>query len=248
MNTFSDHFSGIAKHYQQFRPEYPMQLYDVILRHCNELNIALDVGAGTGQATRELAKHFQQVWAIDPSQTQCEQLASIPEVKSWVASAEAMGVESQSVDLITVAQAAHWFDLEAFYKECRRVLKPDGLLAIWCYGPAVLEHPANAVLQTFYSETLAEYWPPERQWVDRLYEGLPFPLKAIETPALTIRYQWNLERLLGYVATWSARRRYQQQTQKDPIQELKNMLDQYHLENVDVDVCWSIGLKLGRFQ
>lgn len=247
MANFSDHFSGIADRYQQFRPEYPMQLYEYILQHCDQLNTALDVGAGTGQATRELAKHFKQVWAIDLSQTQCEQLTTIPGVTSWVACAEAMGAEPQSADLITVAQAAHWFDFEQFYKECRRVLKPNGLLAIWCYGPAILEHPANEVLQTFYSVTLDPYWPPERYWVDQLYEGMPFPLQTIETPPFNIRYRWSLDQLLGYVATWSASRRYQQRTEIDPIPDLKAKLQQYPFAAEGVNVCWPIGLKLGRF-
>jgi SAM-dependent methyltransferase len=136
------------------------------------------------------------------------------------APAEASGLEPASLDLVTVAQAAHWFDLPAFYAEVRRVLKPGGVLALWCYERLTLNPELDAPIAAFYAGLLGPYWPPERQWVEAGYRTLEFPLAEIASPAFDMTADWNLEQLLGYFSTWSALKRYRQATGQDPLPAL----------------------------
>jgi ubiquinone/menaquinone biosynthesis C-methylase UbiE len=129
--TFKDHFSRLAAQYAEFRPRYPGALFDLLARVGPARELAWDCACGSGQATLDLVERFGSVVATDASAQQIAAAKPHPRVEYRVARAEDSGLESKSVDVITVAQSLHWFDRPAFYAEARRVLRPHGVLAVW---------------------------------------------------------------------------------------------------------------------
>ncbi len=214
----ADHFSPVAADYAQYRPRYPAELFQWLASQVLNHNTAWDCAAGSGQASVDLAAHFTRVIATDISAAQLDAAPVCPNISYRVASAENSGLESQSVDLICVAQALHWFDLERFYAEVRRVLTPHGILAAWTYNLFTIEgDTVNTCVNYFYEHTVGAYWPPERQIVASGYRTLPFPFREITPPELQMQTQWTLAQLSGYLRSWSATGRYQQSTGIDPV-------------------------------
>jgi SAM-dependent methyltransferase len=162
LNTFKDHFSSASDRYAAYRPDYPAALFAWLAGLCAERELAWDCATGSGQAALGLAPHFRRVVATDASAEQVRHAAPHPLIDYRVAPAEASGLADHSVDLVTVAQAAHWFDLPRFYAEAARVLKPGGAIAVWGYGRMLLPGEMDGLFQRFYAKTVGPYWPPER--------------------------------------------------------------------------------------
>jgi ubiquinone/menaquinone biosynthesis C-methylase UbiE len=219
------------------RPDYPGELAAWLAESAPGRKHALDVGCGTGQFTRLLAGAFDEVTGFDPSADQLAHAAAHPRIRYVCAPAEKLDAPNGCADLITAAQAAHWFDLPAFYDEARRVAAPGAVLALISYGapqlyrsalivtdqgaektrgaghssgPSVLDPELDARFQRFYTQEIGPYWPAERRLVDSGYRDLAFPFTEIEPPRLEIRRDWDLAALLGYIGTWSATRRAQE--------------------------------------
>jgi SAM-dependent methyltransferase len=218
MQAFKDHFSTHAAQYAAYRPRYPAALIDYLASISPARNLALDVGCGTGQLATALAERYSRVIAIDASAQQIANAAPCERVEYRIAPAERSGVADSSVDLVTAAQAAHWFDLEAFYAEARRVAKSEAALALITYGTGYIEAgDVDTILQHFYSTVLGPYWPPERRIVEDGYKSLPFPFREIEPPSFEMEASWSLHELLGYVFTWSAVRGAEKALGRAPI-------------------------------
>lgn len=209
--SFKDHFSADAARYAVFRPVYPPLLVDWLASLCPSKGLALDVGCGSGQLSWALARRFERVVATDASAEQIAKAVASPKVRYVVAPAERSGLEGGTADLVVAAQAAHWFELEAFYAEVKRVVRPGGIVALVCYERCVIDGGAiDAAVERLYSGRLGAFWPPERRHVESGYRNLPFPfdeLPASEVPRLEMTESWTRGQLLGYVATWSAVRR-----------------------------------------
>lgn len=203
-DTFHDHFSSRSTDYARFRPTYPPELAAWLAGIAPSRRLALDCGCGNGQLSTLLAVEFAQVVATDASPQQIANATAHPRVSYRVAPAEHSGLDDASVDLVTAAQAAHWFDLDAFYREVRRVLRPGGRVALISYGITETGGAAGEVLADFYANVVGRYWPAERRHVETGYRRLPFPFDEIAAPAMAMRAQWSLDQLLGYVDTWSA--------------------------------------------
>jgi SAM-dependent methyltransferase len=171
-----------------------------------------------------LSPHFKKVIATDASAEQITHASGPANVQFRVATAESSGLEDGSVNLITVAQAAHWFDLPAFYAEARRVLKTRGVIALWGYGRLVLPGKLDEPFDHFYSGFLGPYWPPERRLIDEGYRSLDFPFDGIHAPDFFIKVEWNLPRLLAYLSTWSAVKRYEADNGHSPLPGLESGL------------------------
>jgi SAM-dependent methyltransferase len=222
---FHDHFSAVANRYADFRPHYPPELFDYLATLVPRDALVWDCAAGNGQATVDLAKRFSRVVATDASAEQISSATPQAGVEFRVAPAEASGLSDESVGLITVAQALHWFDLDRFYKEADRVLTPGGILAVWAYGINVVEGDGvNAVVQDFYGNTLDEYWPPQRRLVENGYRTIPFPFCEVQPPVFRMDALWTLEQLMGYFSTWSAVNRYIKANGRDPLEPLTETL------------------------
>ncbi|HTQ81570.1 MAG TPA: class I SAM-dependent methyltransferase, partial [Thermoanaerobaculia bacterium] len=180
--TFKDHFSGHAASYAAHRPGYPPELFAYVTSLTAGKDLAWDCATGNGQAAVALAETFDQVIATDASPQQLAHAPAHPRIEYRVATAEDSGLAPASIDLLTVAQAVHWFDFDRFYAEARRVLRPGGAIALWTYN--LLRHPAlNELIDHLSQKIVGAYWPPERRWVDEDYRNLPFPFPELPSPA-----------------------------------------------------------------
>lgn len=221
---FKDHFSGHAGSYARFRPGYPSDLYAWLAEATPARDLAWDVGTGNGQAARGLAEHFVRVVATDASAEQLRHALAPKNVTFRQALAERSGLDDATVDLVAVGQALHWFDLDSFYAEVHRVLRPRGLLAAWTYQLNVVTPAVDAEIRHFYEEVVGPWWPPERVHVERAYRDLAFPFVEREVPTFSLETQWTLDDYLDYIATWSAVRRYRLDRGDDPIPALRSRL------------------------
>lgn len=219
---FRDHFSGHADAYARFRPVYPPRLFAWLASVAPGHERAWDCATGNGQAARGLAPHFREVVATDASAEQLRSAAPHPGVVFRVAAAESSGLEDASVDLVTVAQALHWFDLPRFFAEAARTLRPGGVVAAWCYVQVAVSAEVDAVVARLYGETVGPFWPPERALVEDGYRSLalPPPFVEVDAPELAMEARWTLSELLGYLGTWSAAQRYRRATGRDAVVEV----------------------------
>lgn len=199
-------FEGGGQAYAAFRPEYPPELAAHLAGLAPGRGLALDAGCGSGQLTVQLAGHFERVIGVDPSADQLAHAARHDRVSYLCAPAEAIPLDVRA-DLITAAQAAHWFDLPAFYAEARRLAAPEAVIALVSYGVLRLDPELDAPFARFYRDGIGPYWPPERALVDGGYRGIDFPFAELPAPALSITRDWDLAGFLGYLSTWSAVRR-----------------------------------------
>ncbi|MGF1548267.1 MAG: class I SAM-dependent methyltransferase [Thiotrichales bacterium] len=244
---FRDHFSAVADDYAAFRPNYPPELFAWLAAQLPRRSRAWDCACGNGQASLGLAEYVDQVLATDASAAQIAAAPVHPRIEWRVAPAEESGLTAASVDLVTVAQALHWFDLAVFYREVLRVLRPGGVLAVWCYGVFRAEDAAiDALLQHFYAETLDAYWPPERRVVERGYRDLAFPFAEFATPTYSLQQAWTLPQLLGYLRSWSATARFTQARRYDPVAILaSDLVPVWGNTERRVGFTWPLALRAG---
>lgn len=226
--TFTDLFSERAAIYAQFRPEYPGEIFDwlrgLVYRH----DAVWDCATGNGQAAKALVGIFSRVIATDANAEQIAHAVPVDGIEYRVADASDSGLPNQSVNMVTVAQALHWLDLDAFYAEARRVLTPDGALVIWGYGDPVMETEALDLIVNAYNRgTIEDYWMPERTILLERYANVTFPFREIETPTLTLERRWTLWELVGYLRTWSATANYIKKTGTDPIPAVEAKLAEH---------------------
>jgi len=216
---FPDHFSQQASDYARYRPLYPATLYDYLASLTLDHDRAWDVGTGNGQAAIGLAQHFRSVSATDPSEQQIALAPPHERVTYRVATAEHSAIEDRSIDLVTVALAVHWFDLDRFYAEVKRVLKPDGVIAVWTYNFTEITSEVDRVMESYYHDVLGKFWPPQIRWVDEHYQTLPFPFDEITPPDFFVEATWSLDNLFGYLSSWSAAPKYKIAHGCDPLDE-----------------------------
>lgn len=247
-SNFVDRFGARADAYAAYRPTYPSALFTWLAELAPARTLAWDCGTGSGQAATALGELFDLVVGTDASAAQVMAAAAHPRVRYLVAAAESSGLRDSSVDLCTVAQALHWFDLEKFYAEVRRVLVPGGILAVWTYAAMNLdEESIDRHIQHFYSGVVGPYWPRERRLVESGYRALAFPFEDMTSPAFALHADWPLGRLLGYVRTWSAVSRYVLERGDDPVAALeKTLRPLWGPPERKRRVYWPMSLRLGR--
>jgi SAM-dependent methyltransferase len=245
--TFKDHFSSRASDYLQFRPTYPPSLFEYLASLEPHRETAWDVGCGNGQAAVELARHFARVIATDASAQQIDNARPDPRVEYRVAPAEDSGIPDGSVDLVTIAQALHWFGFDRFYREVRRVARPGAVIAAIAYGLLRITPEVDPIVEQFYVDILGSFWPPERRFIDEGYRTIPFPFAEIVPPHLAIEKDWTFEHLTGYLETWSAVKVYRKEKGKDPLDLVLDDLRRAWGETEAVRrVVWPLHLRVGR--
>lgn len=212
-----DNFSAQSAQYAQFRPGYPAELYAFLFAQCRGFGRVWDCATGNGQMAVELAKRFQRVDATDISENQLKNAVQQPNIYYRLGSAETPDFPDHSLDLITVGQAAHWFQLDRFYEAALKALKPGGVLALVGYHLLKINPAVDALVYHFYQNTLAGCWDPERALVESRYQTLPFPLREIPFPEMSTQYTWTPNHLLGYLSSWSAVRHYKTKFGHDPL-------------------------------
>lgn len=242
---FKDHFSGHASAYAAARPDYPPELFAWLAGKAPARNRAWDCATGSGQAAVELANHFAEVIATDASAEQIANAVPRPGIEYHVAPAEAPGLAARSIDLVTVAQAAHWFDRPRFYAAAREVLRDGGLVALWGYGLFEIDPGLDSLVGRFYRETVGPYWPPERRLIDERYVTLDFPFAEITPPEFAMRRTWTRERVLAYLRTWSAVQRYRKSSGDDPVRLIEPEFTALWGDRAEREVCWPLYLRMG---
>lgn len=216
--SFQDHFSTQAVQYAERRPRYPAALFAWLAERSPARARCWDAGCGNGQAAVALAGHFDAVIATDPSVAQIAAATPHPRITYRAEPAESPSLDVDSVDLITVAQAYHWLDHARFAAAAERVLRSDGLLAVWCYGLCRVDPAIDAQFMRLYDDILGADWPPERVHVENGYRDLPLPFEPIASlPGFAMEVDWTCTEYLGYLRTWSAVQRYQKRTGEDPV-------------------------------
>lgn len=215
-----DRFSGHADTYARYRIDYPDALYKYILSFVNSRQRAWDCATGNGQVASCLSHYFDQVDATDISQTQIDQAPPLPNVRYQIGEAGKTPFENDRFDLVTVGQALHWFDVEAFHHEVRRVLKPGGVVAEWGYGLNTVSPAVDALVNDFYANTIGSYWDPMRQHVENRYAQLPFDFANPQRADFTVERNWTAGWFLNYLRTWSAVRKFIAANGNDPVDAL----------------------------
>jgi ubiquinone/menaquinone biosynthesis C-methylase UbiE len=245
---FKDHFSGVANRYADFRPHYPAELFDYLATLVPRSQIVWDCAAGNGQATVDLAQRFERVTGTDASKEQIGSAAQRPNIEYRVVPAESSGLSDNSVGLVTVAQALHWFDFAKFYAEVERVLAPGGVIAVWAYGINIVEGDAvNELVENYYSNVVGPYWPPERVLVEQGYRTIPFPFEEIAPPRFRMVTHWALDELLGYFSTWSATNRFVKANGHNPLETLRAELARVWGDvEMKRNVIWPLSVRVGR--
>lgn len=233
--------------YARYRPTYPDRLAQFLASASPNNRLALDVGCGNGQLALRLASGFERVVGIDASFDQIAHAVHRERVEYRCAPAEKLPLRDGSASLVASAQAAHWFDLPAFFEEVRRVCVPGGVLALISYGAPCLESGLNERFDHFYREEIGTYWPPERKLVDEGYAGIDFPFSEFPTPPMSIQLQWNLPELLGYISTWSAVRRAREEGRQEILSSFaEEMAKLWGSSDVRRSICWPINMRIGR--
>ena len=211
-----DRFSEHARQYAAFRPRYPQTLYDFIFQHVATFDLSWDAGTGNGQAATSLASRFNKVHATDISIKQLENAVQMPNI-SFVEGGETTHLPDRSVDLITVAQAIHWFDRMKFFKEANRVGKSGSVVAVWGYGLLKIDEIIDPLISEFYVSVVGPFWDTERKLIDQQYATIEFPFDEIPSPTFTMDVEWTLSELEGYLTTWSAVQKYWKEVGENPV-------------------------------
>ena len=248
MPTFNDHFSGHASDYANARPHYPDALFYWLASQCARRALVWDAGCGNGQASVALARHYESVYASDPSAEQIAAVESHSRVRYAVEAAEHCALPDASADLVTVAQAMHWFDVSRFQAEVRRVLVPGGVFAAWTYAQSRVTPAVDAVFDRFHDALLDGYWPAGREHVIDGYRNLPFAFTRLaNAPAFEMRCDWTLLQYLAYLRSWSASQRYLRSTGNDAVAMIETEIRAAWGDPQQVRaVVWPLTLHVGR--
>ena len=250
MKEAQDNFSRQAAIYKKYRPTYPQQLYDEILRHVTNRTSCWDCATGNGQVALELSKYFTTVQATDISTAQLKEARPKNNIYYSQGRAEQSSFKADQFDLITVAQAAHWLDVEAFGKEAKRVAKNNGIIAIWGYGLLRINKAIDTLLDEFYYEIVGPYWDPQRKHIDNAYETLDFDFELLNhRKDLNISTVWSLGQLKGYLNSWSSVQHYINKTgKKTPVNKLIKRINSLWDSELNQEVKFPLFLKVGKIR
>ena len=218
-------FSQNSDQYAKSPPQYPAELFAYLSELCINHNSAWDCATGNGQAAVSIANHFSHVEATDISAEQLEHSLSHPKVRYSVCPAERTPFENEVFDLVTVATAVHWFDQPKFFQEVDRVLRPEGILAIWSYGFFKIEVGIDEIITREFSNPIDPFWAEGNRQMFRGYREVALPFAEIQDlPAFTMQVEWNLEQLTAFLRTWSAVKRYTTELGVDPVENMESKL------------------------
>lgn len=243
---FQDHFSGVSPAYARYRPRYPEALFDALRAAAPRGVLAWDAATGSGQAAAALVGRFARVVASDAAVSQLARARIAPRLAYVAATCEEAPLAAGTVDLVTVGQALHWLDLDRFYGEVRRVLSPGGVVAAWTYSLFTVDPAVDRVVRRFHDEDVGPYWPDSRRHVERGYRDIPFPFARLDLPPVEMEADWERERALGYIATWSAVDRYRRAMGEDPVPGLRNELQALWPADETRRLRWRLTVLAGR--
>lgn len=242
-----DNFSKQSSAYSKFRPQYSNEIIAYIISFVENKSKALDVATGNGQVAYKLSADFETVYGIDISQNQLDNAYVADNINYKAASAENTFFEDQEFDLITVAQAVHWFNFDLFYKEVYRILKPNGVIAVLGYGLFSTNSNTDIILHNFYYNIVGTYWDAERKYLDENYQTIPFPFEEQVVEKFENQLEWSFEELIGYLETWSSVQHYIKKNNKNPLDLIRDTLKISWEEN-DKKVTFPMLLRIGKLK
>lgn len=211
---------------------------------CEKRKLAWDCATGNGQTAVALTAYFDRIIATDASEAQIRSATSHPRIDYRVARAERSALDPRSVDLITVSQALHWFDIDRFFDEVMRVLVPGGVFSAWSYGLCAVDPAIDAHILELYRR-MDDYWPPERRLVEDRYRSIELPMPAIAVPGFEMTANWKVDAMLGYLRTWSACQHCLREVGTDPVDTIEEALRRLWGAEAR-EVRWPLALKVGR--
>ena len=205
--------------YSKYRPTYPKAVISAITNYITRcggsLGLAVDVACGSGQSTFHLKDTFKRIIGVDISKAQIEEANSkckaknIDNIEFRVGNGTELPFVGESVDVVTIAQALHWLDVDRFFSECKRVLKNKGCLAVYGYGNVqVVNQQCNALVSNFYRNSLQGCWHEARHHIDNEYRTIELPFSNTQRIDMTMPYETSLEAFIGYLSTWSGYQKY----------------------------------------
>ncbi len=209
MTDARDTFSVNSDSYASARPHYPAALYEWILSHCAGRETAWDCATGTGQAALALSPHFGTVQASDISAPQITHADSRPNIVYQLQHAEKTDFPDGTFDLVTVAQALHWFDYSLFWDEVVRVSRERAFFCAWGYSWFDCDPAVQDLLAKPFLSLIEPFWASNNRILWRGFQSdeIHFPFERVEAPALSIEVSWTLPQLVAYMKTWSAYKR-----------------------------------------
>jgi ubiquinone/menaquinone biosynthesis C-methylase UbiE len=240
-----DNFSDNSGDYAKFRPRYPQALIDRLVELVPAKQNAWDCGTGNGQLAAMLAPFFKTIYATDISMEQMREADRSPNIWYSVQPAESTSFENQQFDLITVAQAIHWFQFEDFYYEVKRTLVPNGIIAVIGYGLIQTEPTLQKIIDHLYRDIVGPYWDAERRYIDEGYKTIPFRFREISMPTFEMQYQWSADQLIGYINTWSAVKHYIKQAGKNPLKDIEASIRECFNDKATVSFGFPLLLRVG---
>ena len=245
---FKDYFSHDSNSYSKHRPGYPDSLFSYLSSITKDHDLAWDCATGSGQSAVQLAQHFNRVIATDASESQISHAVKHAAVHYCVSRAENSAIEANSLDLITIAQALHWFDLTAFTAEVDRTLKEGGILAAWSYNLLAIRADIDELINELYGNILGQYWSVERRMVEQGYKSFEFPdtdYTELSTPDFSMSLNWNFEQLLAYLSTWSAVKAYISENDQNPIGSIHDrLLTRWGNVESQMPVAWPLTVRV----
>jgi len=245
--NFKDHFSNNSSQYASSRPLYPEKLFKYLSKISPSNTLAWDCATGNGQAALGLSSHFESVIATDASSKQINFAMKRDNINYKVASAEMSNLKGNSIDLVTVATAVHWFDLNKFYKEVERVCKKNGVLATWIYDTKIkIDTSIDSIIENYLSLVMP-FFPEEAQknWSNG-YDWIDFPFEEIKAPEFSNTIKWSSEFLLEYIKSWSGSRRHMELNGTGPFDKFGDDLRKFWPSNKPILLHkWNIQTKIG---
>ena len=242
----SPDFNPLAQSYAAARLGYPAELFAWLSSVAPAHELAWDAATGSGQAALGLASHFRRVIATDRSEAQIAHAKPHSRVEYRVAPAEVSGLPPNSVDLVTVAAAIHWFDRPLFYQEVRRVARERAVLAAWTYHVARLLPPFEDLLWPFYRDVVGPHFLPGARLVDASYEAIELPGQALTPPPCLVSARWTAADVLAFVKTWSGVPAYAHATGRDPVTELVPHVERILGSGIAHELRWPVYLRAAR--
>lgn len=244
-----DNFSNHSKQYSVFRPTYPDGAIEFILSLVSNKTNVWDCGTGNGQLAGKLSPFFKHVYATDISENQITNAVKKDNIIYEVVSAENVTFNKNFFDLITVAQAIHWFDFDKFYEKVRYTLKPDGIIAVIGYNLMTIDEESDKIIRHFYSAILGDkYWDKERKYLDEQYKTIPFPFQEIQAPSFSQKVKWDLDELIGYLNTWSAVQHYIKANGTNPVDDVKREFEKIWGKEKQKEVTFPTLLRIGKLK
>ena len=202
-------FSSRVDDYVRYRPGYPCEILDLLRDKCGLTSSAhiADIGFGTGLFTRLLLEDGSSVAGIEPNAEMRQAgetfLAKFPRFRAIQGTAEATTLPDHSVDFVTAAQAAHWFDRMGARREFQRILKPGGwVVLLWneritdstpfliAYEELLLKYGTDyaAVRHERTTEIIGEFFEPSPYEVASFPMRQTFDLTALEGRVFSSSY------------------------------------------------------------